>query len=542
MNEAKQYEDLNELESAFIQASQNAVEAERTAHEAARQTERDLENTRKLAQFEKDRRRVVTILGAVALMTSFIAMFFWSQANTSASVARDAAGTSQANAITAQVASTQAVNAATQSAKAEAFANISLTSAVSERNVAATAQSFALAALSRQLATQARSYLSSDLTLALLLGVESLTTYNTSEANTVLRDAVERKLTRTTEPLAGRPIPEQDGLVLDVKFGPDGRNLAWSSGDSSVSIWNIALQQQRKLWGHTNIVESISFSPDGQILASGDRDGTIILWDIATGDDLKRLRTVDNSSIVSVAISPDGKTLAAGRKDGKITTWNIKDKKFQFFIDAHKDVVRSIAWSPDSTYFVSGSSDKMIRVWKANNGEAFLTPPQRHQGAVSSVAWSLNGKWFASGSLDRSVILWDVATGEILGQTPIEHQSNVLSISISYDSKILASGSEDSTIILWDVSDPRSPKKTLQLTTPTSFVTGLAFSPLDNILVASSNKAVTVRKILIPPQSDLPLKDRACALATRNFSKAEWEQLFTGQSYRKTCVQFAEGK
>ncbi|MFQ5799364.1 MAG: WD40 repeat domain-containing protein, partial [Bacteroidota bacterium] len=66
------------------------------------------------------------------------------------------------------------------------------------------------------------------------------------------------------------------------------------------------------------------------------------------------------------------------------------------------------------------------------------------------------------------------------------HKSSVNSVAFSPNSKTLASGSDDGTILLWDVS-------------------------------LESWQA------------------RACSIANRNLTRAEWQQFLGDESYRKTC-------
>eukprot|EP00741_Cyanophora_paradoxa_P012951 tig00020660_g12507.t1 len=76
----------------------------------------------------------------------------------------------------------------------------------------------------------------------------------------------------------------------------------------------------------------------------------------------------------------------------------------------HKDVVTAVAWTPDGKRIVSGSCDKLVRVWDAESGELLL-PLEGHEGQVTSVAVSADGKRIVSGSSDETVRVWDAESG-----------------------------------------------------------------------------------------------------------------------------------
>ncbi|SFH39332.1 WD domain-containing protein, G-beta repeat-containing protein [Nitrosospira sp. Nsp14] len=72
----------------------------------------------------------------------------------------------------------------------------------------------------------------------------------------------------------------------------------------------------------------------------------------------------------------------------------------------HEDGVWSVAFSPDGTRIVSGSSDKTLRLWDATSGQSIGAPLRGHEDWVLSVAFSPGGKRILSGSSDRTVRWW----------------------------------------------------------------------------------------------------------------------------------------
>ena len=148
--------------------------------------------------------------------------------------------------------------------------------------------------------------------------------------------------------------------------------------------------------------------------------------------------------------------------DGMIISQRVLDAatgKIVLQYKRHSDYVKSVAWSPDSTYIASGSKDNTVRIWNATSEIDFLTMPYtnvpyiKHTAPVRSVAWSPDGQYIASGSEDKTVRVWNATTGIDNPYSPFtDHTGTVFSVAWSPDGKFIASGSEDHTVKVWNAS------------------------------------------------------------------------------------------
>jgi len=191
--------------------------------------------------------------------------------------------------------------------------------------------------------------------------------------------------------------------VWSLVWSPDGKFLAFGSGDT-VEIFDPGTAQRvRTLKGHQQEVKSVAWSPDGKSLASSSNDETIKLWDASTG---RELRTFPAHWARSLVWSPDGKSVAWANND-----------KVQLLDIGTGNEIRTLdslpVWSPDGKAAASVGSNHTVKLWDAASGKELLSL-RGHTDTVNDVVWSPDGKSLASASDDRTVKLWDAASGKEL--------------------------------------------------------------------------------------------------------------------------------
>ncbi|MFI0607111.1 MAG: caspase family protein [Anaerolineae bacterium] len=336
----------------------------------------------------------------------------------------------------------------------------------------------------------------------------------------------------------GQPLAGGSSSVATVAFSPDGKMLSSGSADGTIILWDVASRSAngQPLVGHSDSVSSVAFSPDGKTLASGSGDKSIILWNVASRSPIGQPLAGHSDSVYSVAFSPDGKTLASGSHDKTIILWDVASRSpIGEPLAGHSAYVSSVAFSPDGKTLASGSGDNTIILWDVASRSPIGEPLAGHSDSVYSVAFSPDGKTLASGSWGGTIILWDVASRSSIGQPLAGHSDIVYSVAFSPDGKTLASGSEDNTIILWDVASRSAIGDPLAGQSKTVY--SVAFSPNGKTLASGYGDA-TIILWDVDPASWI---ERACHIANRNLTMAEWTQFIGDLPYECTCPDTPAG-
>jgi WD40 repeat protein len=185
-----------------------------------------------------------------------------------------------------------------------------------------------------------------------------------------------------------------------------------------------------------------------------------------------RTMTGHKGAVTTVAYSPDGKFILSGSEDKTLKLWNAEDGKEVRTLTGHRGAVTGVAFGSTRDMAVSGSADGAVRLWDVATGQQLRTT-EGLGWKIASVAVSPDGRRAASGADDNQVTLWELPKLE-RARALAGHGWRVTSVAFSAAGNRLLSGSEDDSVKLWDLAtglEVRSFRNNL------AAVTCVAFSP-----------------------------------------------------------------
>ncbi len=112
-----------------------------------------------------------------------------------------------------------------------------------------------------------------------------------------------------------------------VCLNSSGSRIAF--GDISGNIIILEAATSRKITqvkGHSARIQDIAYSPDNSQLATSSYDGTIRIWNAGKLSESPVLITEHESWALAIAFSPDGKTLVSSSETGVIFYWSTRAK------------------------------------------------------------------------------------------------------------------------------------------------------------------------------------------------------------------------
>jgi WD40 repeat protein len=181
----------------------------------------------------------------------------------------------------------------------------------------------------------------------------------------------------------------------------------------------LTLRVRAILRGHTKNIEEISFSPDGKQIATSSEDYIVRIWDTYTGE-------------LKETLSGDSKA-AWEQKRWYYDRQFIKTHEFpNDVVGRLKEILaggaRRLAMSPDERLMITKRTKdpnafrqhEFLELWDVSTGELKLTFEEIPDG-ITEVSWSPNGRSIVVvGSQRTKARLMDVLTGRVKAKLPYE--------------------------------------------------------------------------------------------------------------------------
>jgi DNA-binding SARP family transcriptional activator/WD40 repeat protein len=323
------------------------------------------------------------------------------------------------------------------------------------------------------------------------------------------------------------PMLSNFGSVVATR---DGAGFAVPDGTGYVDVFNArTLARTTRIRVGSVPVAAVAMMPDGRTLAAAREDGRVAFADVRSGQLLRRPFLVHTGLTARVAVSRDGRWLAVAGGDPGVDIWDDSEQRFENTLTLGDDVF-DVSMSPAADTLVAA-------VGRPGRGELDVValPGLRILHRVPAppgyvARFSSDGRLLLYGDIVGRTWIFDTRTWRH-GAPLVGNSLGVASVDLSPDRRTLAASSFDGTTRLWDLASGRA------IGTP---LPGLPVQRASAAFVDGGTHLVTVSDDGhgylwdLRPQA---WERRACAVAGRALTRAEWQDVLPERGYAPACAQ-----
>ncbi|KAL1924391.1 uncharacterized protein VTP21DRAFT_7426 [Calcarisporiella thermophila] len=272
----------------------------------------------------------------------------------------------------------------------------------------------------------------------------------------------------------------RDGVVASWNLNLPAKGQKFADDEDEVAIgqmmWRVdteALEAQspkstfsQAFQGHTDWVNDIALCHNNRILISASSDRTLKLW-LPFSDTPTVSTTIGHHSdyIRCLAHAPGAGWVASGGFDRKIFLWDIQEGRERatgvlsengygpisaIAEGSPKSSIYALACNPTGSILVSGSPEKVVRVWDPKSGNR-ITNFMGHTDNIRSILVSDDGQLILSASSDSTIKLWSLVAQRCI-TTYTMHSDSIWSLFSNHPRlEVFYSGSKDGWVFKSDI-------------------------------------------------------------------------------------------
>ncbi|MBL7871023.1 MAG: WD40 repeat domain-containing protein [Cyclobacteriaceae bacterium] len=173
---------------------------------------------------------------------------------------------------------------------------------------------------------------------------------------------------------------------------------------------------------------------------------------------VKKKLLVSDKNARALAINLIADEVAVGFSDHFIRVISLSNYQVKYEVKAHQSSVFALSYTSDYKFLISGSRDARLKAWEVASGYKQAGEVAAHLFAINHIAVSPSGEHFATGSMDKSIKIWKADELKLLKVIDkARHAGHGTSVNkllwTSFNNQLI-SASDDRTVSVWDIHLP----------------------------------------------------------------------------------------
>ncbi|KAJ9154025.1 hypothetical protein P3X46_027404 [Hevea brasiliensis] len=274
-------------------------------------------------------------------------------------------------------------------------------------------------------------------------------------------------------------IRKSNGKVVCCHFSTDGKSLASAGHDKKVVLWNMeTLQTECTPEEHNHIITDVRFRPNTTQLATSSFDTSVRLWDAVDPRYSLQTYTGHTSHVMSLDFHPKKNDLFCSCDgNNEIRLWNVNQYSSTRI---SKGGTAQVRFQPRIGQLLAAAAENVVSIFDVETDRQTHSL-LGHSTEVHSICWDVNGDFLASVS-QESVRVWSLASGECIHE--LISSGNKFHSCVfhpSYSTLLVIGGYQ--SLELWNTGE----NKCMTIPAHECVISALAQSPLTGMVASASH-------------------------------------------------------
>uniref|UniRef100_A0A8C5NN25 Dmx like 2 n=1 Tax=Junco hyemalis TaxID=40217 RepID=A0A8C5NN25_JUNHY len=162
--------------------------------------------------------------------------------------------------------------------------------------------------------------------------------------------------------------------VTRMYFNAQGNKCGVADGEGFLSIWQVNQTTSNPKpylsWQcHSKTTSDFAFITSSSLVATSGQSNdnrNVCLWDtlVSSTNSLIHAFTCHDHGATVLQYAPKHQLLISGGRKGYICIFDIRQRQILFTFQAHESAVKALALDPSEDYFVTGSAEGNMKVWR----------------------------------------------------------------------------------------------------------------------------------------------------------------------------------
>ncbi|CAN8187657.1 unnamed protein product [Coccothraustes coccothraustes] len=162
--------------------------------------------------------------------------------------------------------------------------------------------------------------------------------------------------------------------VTRMYFNAQGNKCGVADGEGFLSIWQVNQTTSNPKpylsWQcHSKTTSDFAFITSSSLVATSGQSNdnrNVCLWDtlVSSSNSLIHAFTCHDHGATVLQYAPKHQLLISGGRKGYICIFDIRQRQILFTFQAHESAVKALALDPSEDYFVTGSAEGNMKVWR----------------------------------------------------------------------------------------------------------------------------------------------------------------------------------